>query len=115
MLRNFGWLLRSQAETTDFTAKRFAAREDVANAPQLIINYMPSLPLHIDPPTLSGDQFQFQFQARANKSYVVERRALADTGSWTVVTNIPIQTVAGAVLVTDTVGSENAFYHVVEL
>ncbi len=36
---NFGWMLISQSENVDFTARRFASREDLARAPVLEIQY----------------------------------------------------------------------------
>jgi hypothetical protein len=36
---NFGWLLRSESETTPTTIRRFGARTDVANSPVLSLSY----------------------------------------------------------------------------
>ncbi len=36
---NFGWILVCQAEGINQTARRFAAREDAANAPTLVVQY----------------------------------------------------------------------------
>ena len=36
---NFGWVLMSQSEGQDETARRFASREDLNRAPQLVIDY----------------------------------------------------------------------------
>jgi hypothetical protein len=36
---NFGWVLMSQSEDQDETARRFASREDLDHAPQLVIEY----------------------------------------------------------------------------
>jgi hypothetical protein len=36
---NFGWLMRSESETTATTIRRFASRDDSANSPLLTINY----------------------------------------------------------------------------
>jgi hypothetical protein len=38
---NFGWLLLSQAESLDFTARRFGSREDSLNTPQLVVEFSP--------------------------------------------------------------------------
>lgn len=42
--QNFGWLLTSQDEATARTVRGFAARENGANAPKLIIGYAPPPP-----------------------------------------------------------------------
>jgi hypothetical protein len=38
---NFGWLLRSESETSSSTIRRFASRDDLANAPMLTIDFTP--------------------------------------------------------------------------
>jgi hypothetical protein len=38
---NFGWMLRTQDETANFSARRFASREDPFRAPILEINFTP--------------------------------------------------------------------------
>jgi hypothetical protein len=38
---NFGWILISQSEELDFTARRFGSREDPVNAPYLLLHYLP--------------------------------------------------------------------------
>ncbi len=38
---NFGWMLISQSEQLDFTARRFGSGEDPVNAPYLLLNYLP--------------------------------------------------------------------------
>lgn len=39
--QNHGWLLRPVDESVRFTARRFASREDLNNAPELIIDFVP--------------------------------------------------------------------------
>ncbi|MBI5383950.1 MAG: DNRLRE domain-containing protein [Verrucomicrobia bacterium] len=38
--RNFGWMLISQSETLDFTARRFGSREDPLNTPYLSVDFI---------------------------------------------------------------------------
>ena len=39
---NFGWMLRTQDQTTNFSARRFASREDPFRAPILEIDFTPA-------------------------------------------------------------------------
>lgn len=48
---NFGWIVISQSESTAFTARRFASREDPNNAPTLVINF--TAPAAATPPTIT--------------------------------------------------------------
>jgi hypothetical protein len=112
---NFGWLLLSRDEATDSTARRFASREDPFNAPRLTIDYEESAPpLRIEQTRLSGDQFKFEFTARAGKEYVVERRGSVEAGAWTVITNVPMQTAGSTVVICDGLTNRAGFYRVGE-
>jgi hypothetical protein len=39
---NFGWMLMTREESTNFTARRFGSREDLVNAPTLVIQFTPA-------------------------------------------------------------------------
>lgn len=92
---NFGWLLRSQAETTAGTIRRFAGRASPANAPQLVIDYSLSTPLPpavlpvLSGPAQVGNEIRFSFNAQSNRTYAVEFRDMLGVTNWSVLTNIP--------------------------
>jgi len=115
---NFGWMLISQSEGTAYTARRIASREDTINPPFLTITYTaPTQPPPPVPPTLSqiavaGGRFVFTFNAQSNRTYVVESRPDAASGSWTTVTNIPALTSDSAIAVSDPISGGRNFYRV---
>ena len=112
---NFGWLLLSEDESTDATARRFGTREDPANAPRLTIDYEEGgASLHLDPPSVAGGQFKLQFTARSGKSYVVERRGSVEAGAWTAITNVSPQVAGTVVTIGDGLTNGAAFYRVGE-
>jgi len=86
---NFGWMLICQAEQANFTARRFASREDTGRAPYLVIEYAPPT---IDLVSVTNRQLSFSFGARANLEYGVEFRAgLSPSDDWSLLTNYPAQ------------------------
>jgi hypothetical protein len=109
---NYGWLLKSESEDTRFTARRFGSSEGTAPS-VLTINAI--VPPRIGPTLIAAGLFSLQFDGEAGKGYVVERRAQADSGEWTTVTNIPPLEISGSVSVTDSLTSGNRFYRVGEL
>lgn len=107
---NFGWLLRSESETSPATTRRFGARTDLVNSPVLTVSY--SMAPHIENAHLAGGTFELQFQAVAGRSNVVERRTSANAGVWQTVTNIPPAVSDTNVVVAVVAASSNAFYRV---
>ena len=88
---NYGWILICQTESADFTARRFGSRENSVGPPFLRVEFLP--PPLIESTALAGDQFAFQFTARAGLSYIVEfKNDLATAGSWLELTNVPAGT-----------------------
>ena len=109
---NFGWILVSQSEAVQKTARHFASRENATSPPpQLIVEFTP--PPRIDRAEIVGTQILLHFQVEAGKSYVVESRPCVSTGEWTVVTNLPPQGIAADLVVSDSVGPTNGFYRIV--
>jgi hypothetical protein len=114
---NFGWMLISQDEGTAKTARRFSSREysDSNSWPALTINYTtpaaPNAPV-ITHVLVSGNRFQFSFNAESNRSYAVESRASAGSGPWSTLTNIAPQPMTSIILVSDPVMTSNRFYRV---
>jgi len=113
---NFGWLLRSQAETTAGTIRRFAGRLAAANAPRLVIDYSVTAPPQpVVPPVLSspvqvGSEIQFSFNAQSNRTYAVEFRDTLGVTNWSVLTNIPALLADAMIHITNGItGSERYF------
>ncbi len=110
---NFGWILISRSEDLPCTARHFGSRENPNQTdlpPALQIAFTP--PLRIENAEIVDHQFRFNFLALAGKTYVVERRPMAGSGSWSVVTNLSAQTVAQWVVFTGEVSGGAAFYRV---
>lgn len=113
---NFGWLLRSQTETTAGTIRRFAGRLAAVGAPQLMIDYSLSTPLPpAVPPVLSGpaqvgNEIRFSFNAQSNRTYAVEFRDTLDVTNWSLLTNILALPVDTTIHITNGIsGSERYF------
>jgi hypothetical protein len=111
---NFGWILISQDEATDFTARRFGQREDPFNAPELVIEYNVPGPLHIDSAGMvAGNQFTIQFMAKAGHAYVVECRGSFNEAG-TTCTNLPVQAASGPVTLQLPLTGSQRFFRVGE-
>ena len=112
---NHGWLIKAEFEGELFTARRVGASEGTA-PPVLIVNYTvaPPRPV-INPATLNGGQLCVGFNATAGKSYVLERRAAVDSGSWTQVATLPPPGTDGPATLCDPLGTGNGFYRIGEL
>jgi hypothetical protein len=110
---NFGWILVSKAENTNYTVRRFASREDSARAPSLIVEYTVPQRLIIQNIGLVGDTIQFSFPAQAGKSYTVEYRDSLESGSWLTLTNLSNQTIATNIVIVDSInGATRRCYRV---
>ena len=106
---NFGWMLICRSEEANFTARRFASREDAGNAPQLLIEYVP--PPQIDLITVTNGQLNLTFAAQAGQSYGVEfRDSLSALTNWLTFTNLVAQPYATNVTVFDSVADQQRFY-----
>src|SRR6266404_4492099 len=106
---NFGWILLSQSETTPYTVRLFASREDTLNAPALQVQYLlPTRPriLGID---AFGGSIQITFLAVAGQSYWVEYRDSLNSGFWSTLTNLPPLTVTTNQIVTDILRSHRCY------
>ena len=77
---NFGWMLLCADEGVRFTARRFASREDVNNAPRLNVQYL--VPPLLHSVGRSGTLFRFQFQRVPGQTYTLESREDLATGAW---------------------------------
>ena len=83
---NFGWMLLTQSEGLNFTARRFASREDSGRAPILEVNYF--VP-QINQITRGSNFVELKFPVEANQPYTVEFQIAFGQNSWQTLTNIP--------------------------
>jgi hypothetical protein len=110
---NFGWMLKTEDETSRFTARRFGSRElaDPSASPQLTIDFLP--PLRISSIQTASNQITLTFSADAGYSYRVEARdALAETNSWIVLTNYGLVLISEPRTATDLLNGAQRFYRV---
>ncbi len=106
--RNFGWMLICESEEVNFTARRFASREDVGREPYLMLEYVAP---KIDLWTVSNGQFNLSFTAQPNQAYLVEFRAsLAALNDWFTLTNFPAQPAFTNLVASDSVTGGQRFY-----
>lgn len=107
---NFGWMLISSAETKDFTARRFASREDPFRAPTLAVDYF--VP-RIERITAGSGETRIYFIAQPDYSYIVEACESVGTEGWSTLTNIPPQTAAAEIVIADDTLPGQRFYRLV--
>jgi len=86
---NFGWMLRSLAETNAFSTRRFASREDGLNPPLLTVMFTLSAipPPKLFPGAWTPSNFTFSFSAVPGQTYGVEYSDALGT-AWHPLTNI---------------------------
>lgn len=88
---NFGWLLKTEAEATAFTARRIAARENASAAPVLTIEFeegaAPTAPL-ITRVGLQDGTVHIQFMAQAGVRYQLQARGDLVSGDWQAITEV---------------------------
>jgi hypothetical protein len=107
---NFGWMLRTDAERNNFTARRFASREDPSRAPLLAVDY--TVAPMIEQVSVGAGMIAFRFRAVAGRAYAVEYCEALNVDTWSVLTNIPPLTEAATVTISDSVGHARRFYRV---
>ena len=110
---NYGWLLKIDDEAAFGTARRFATREDSANAPVLRIEYEGEAGPEIENPQVAGTNLQFEFQAEADATYAVEYSEDLTQTTWNVLTTLPAGT-SGTAIITDPLGTGNRFYRIAQ-
>ncbi|MFM2082798.1 MAG: hypothetical protein RL380_1489, partial [Verrucomicrobiota bacterium] len=109
---NFGWIFVVSNEQDLYTARRFGSREDSLNTPLLTVDYTPA-PL-LTNAIITSNQFQFQFDAEAGRSYAVETRAsFAATNAWTPLTNFPAAPADTNRMVRDSISQTQRFYRLI--
>jgi hypothetical protein len=104
---NFGWMLISASEELNFTARRFASREDTSRAPALTIEYFAP---RIDSVTVSNQVASIRFTAEADHSYSLEYCDLLARTPWLTLTNLPISVMTVPVLAQDSNAPGQRYY-----
>ena len=108
--QNFGWILMSDSEELNSTARRFGAREDGPNAPVLEIEY--SQPFRIGNVARSGGNFGFTFPVEPLFTYTVEARTSLSAGSWNLLTNFTETVNSYDAVISDAIAPPSRFYRV---
>jgi hypothetical protein len=104
---NFGWMLLTQDESLNFSARRFASREAGFGSPMLAIEYfVPAITALVK----TGQTVQIRFFREANQAYTVESSATMTEGTWAVLTNLPAVTEPTDSMVVDDSGASCRFY-----
>ena len=105
---DFGWMIICESEEINFTARRFASREDTGRAPHLEIEYVPP---KIEFPAATNGQFNFSFAVQSNQTYVVEfRPSLSPLDNWATLTNFAAQPASTNLIVSDPITDGQRFY-----
>jgi hypothetical protein len=112
---NNGWFFKVSNETTFTTSRRWGSTTLGDPASLTIVYSAPALPPQ--QPTITNavalnNQFQFTFNAEANRTYTVETRTAFDASSWTTLTNFPTAATATNYLVADAISQSTKFYRV---
>jgi hypothetical protein len=111
--QNFGWMLKTEEEDVNFTARRFGSREleDPNESPQIIITYEP--PTVITGVHVVSNRVHLAFDASIGHSYAVESRATAaGTNAWNTLTNFGLVLAPGPRIATDALTNAARFYRV---
>jgi len=107
---DFGWMIICESEEINFTARRFASREDPDpdNAPQVLIEYVPPA---IEQVQSTGSQLTFSFTAQAGQGYTVEfRDSISALLNWSTLTNFAAQPASTNIVVSDAITNRQRFY-----
>ena len=107
---NFGWMLLSLSEAENFSARRFASREDMYRAPKLQVDFFT---VKFDAISVTGGVAQLTFPMEPGWEYRVEYcDGLGASGAagWQTLVNLPPVEVHETVTVTDAMGGGSRFY-----
>jgi len=104
---NCGWMLLSLSEAENFSARRFASREDVYRAPRLQVDFFV---VKFDAIAMSNGVAQLSFPMEAGWDYRVEYCDGLGTCPWLTLTNLPPAEATGVLTLTDGMGGANRFY-----
>ena len=104
---NFGWMLISLAETSNFTARRFASREDPYRAPILAIDYF--VP-RIDRVTVQSGVAAITFSVEPGFAYHLQSCERLKNDSWQTLINISAQSAPVLVTIHDPITTTTRLY-----
>jgi hypothetical protein len=112
---NNGWIFKVSDESVLPTSRRWGSTT-LGNPASLTVDFTASAPPP-QQPTLSGanasnGNFQFAFNAEANRSYTVESRAAFDSSTWTPLTTFSAATTPTNYTVIDPIAQVTKFYRV---
>jgi hypothetical protein len=108
---NFGWLLKSEEESTYLTARRFGSRElnDPDESPVLTIEYL--LPPRITSVSVATNRVMLSFPVNPGVTYSVEfQTALSPGTNWQTLTNLPFIFFPTNATVFDSLTSTQRYY-----
>lgn len=105
---NFGWILISQDEADNFTARGFGTRESGGFAPKLELIYL--VPPQIISTGVTNGQFQLTFTALAGQSYDVQYRDSFSIGNWQPLAHFNMPATDTNLLAGDAVTNAQRFY-----
>ncbi len=86
---NHGWLLLSQSEGSQKTARAFGSREDPDHAPQLVIEFEPAFPLTLVIEKIEPHTVRISFAAREGRTYELQAAPSVAAGDWETVITFP--------------------------
>jgi hypothetical protein len=110
---NYGWIVISEDEETQQTARRFGSRESPPNAPRLEIEY--AVPYRITRYDRTNSTFRLFFPVEPQFQYTVQFNTNLTAGGWTVLTNfIERFTAYEGVAVDSTTRNTQNFYRLVK-
>ena len=106
---NFGWMLIAEHEEINFTARRFASREDPILGPVLAVNFVvpPALTIKHDDANVA-----LSFIGRGDQGYIVEYCETLSCNPWLLLTNLPPEDTTGPRVVSEPTDGAKRFYRV---
>ena len=107
---NCGWMLLSLLEAENFSARRFASREDMYRAPKLQVDFFT---VKFDVVAVTGGVVSLTFTAEAGWPCAVEFcESLGPGGGvgWQTLTNVPAPEATGSRTVFDAAGGNQRYY-----
>ena len=115
-IQNFGWLYKISDETIAGSARRFGAREDSTNAPNLIVEYSLSTPDLQNYPRFSGiakrgDNVELQFTVEPTYVLALEFIPVIPSTHWITLTNIGARFSAVPVTYSDPITNNPARFY----
>ena len=105
---NFGWILVTESEESNFTARRFGSREDPGREPYIVVEFVPP---RIDSVSVAGTVIELRFTAQPGVAYDVELSgALVSPANWQTLTNFAPQAEQTNLIASDPITDSQRFY-----